>query len=241
MLTTQSSINFPSNLRIEGELVDVKARHVARRSGVFHSVPRREKVLSLDAHEVVSPLGFVANHARATKHQSFAARFNDSIGKLRRFIAESDDATLRGHHDFVAKPIRKLHSIRPFTAGVWKVKRNEAAGICEHSVTHGVHGLDVFATPAPNLTVKRNAARKLTSEAGRSFDNVAIASPKLVAVPKGAASVKLLAPEISGAVPEIPVSSKSHVCLVHGETLTPNAEPCLVRFITERHSMSYAR
>ena len=224
MLTTQTSTNLPLDLRVECELVDVKSGQVARRASVFHSVPRRKKVLSLDAHEVVSSLGLVANHARAAKHQSFAARFDDSVRKNGRLIAVADNATIRSQHDLIPASVGKLHSLKPASAGVWKVKRNESTGICKHSVTDGVHGLDVFATSTPNLTIKRNAARKFVCEAGRGFDDVAIASPKLVTVPKSAASVKLLAPEISGAIPEIPVSSKSHVCLVHGDTLGQHAK-----------------
>ena len=224
MFTTQTSANLPLDLRVEGELVDVKARQVARRASVFHSMPRREKVLSLDPHQVVSPLGFVSQNFGVTKHQAFASRFNNSIGHNRRFIAVADHAAFGSQHDFAAKPIRKLHSVRPFTAGVWKVKRNESTGIGEHSVPHGVHCLDVFAATAPNLTIKRNAARKFVCEAGRGFDDVAIASPKLETVPKSAASVKLLAPEISGAIPEIPVFSKGHVCLVHGDTICQHAK-----------------
>lgn len=241
MLTTQTSTNLPLDLRVEGELVDVKARNVARRSGVFHSVPRREKVLSLDTHEVISPFGFVSQNFVVTNHQSFSARFYDSVRNNRRLIAVSDNAALRSQHDLIPVSVGKLHSLKPVSAGVRKIKGDEAAGLGEQPMTNGVHRLDVFATTAPDFTVKRNAARKLTSEAGRSFDDVTIASPELVAVPKSATAIKLFTPEISSAVPEIPVSGKSHVCLVHNQTLNQSTDHCLVRFITERQSMSYAR
>lgn len=219
MLTIQSSINFPSKLRIEGKFVDVEAVCGAWRSGVFHSVPRCKKVLSFDSHQVARPLCFVRLHKGITKHQAFTTITDDCISKDGRFIAVADNTTLRSQHNSIAVSIGILHPLQPVAFDVRIIKRNEAASIGEQSMPHGNHGLDVFATTAPDFAVKRNAARKLVCEAGRSFDDVTVTSPKLVAVPESPASVKLLAPEIPGAVPEIPIPSESHVCFVHSDKL----------------------
>lgn len=214
-MKSERTINLPSDLRIESEFVK---KRVAS-SVVLHSMPRRKKILGFNSHQMSGALGFVSDDLRMTKHQSFAASFDDGVSKLRRFIASNNDATFRGHHDFVPVRVGKVHSFKPSANSVRKIKRHEPASLGEHSVPDCFHGLNIATATAPNLAVKSHSTRKPVGEAGRSFDDVSVASPKVVSVPKRPASVKLFRPEISGAIPEVPVSRQGHVLFVHGASV----------------------
>ena len=223
-MKSQCTLNAPSDFGVKGEL----GNKAIASAIVFQSVPRCKKILGFDAHQMVSPLGFISDYFRVTHHQALTASVDDGRGNLTRFFSVGNRAAFGSQNNFVSIIIGKHHALKPISNSIRKVKGNEAAGISEHAMTNCFHGLNITTTSAPNLTIQRNAAGQSIKKASRSLDNVSVASPEVVAIPERAASVVFFRPKPSGAIPEVPVPSQCHCRFVHGKNISTKIGTCLV-------------